>query len=142
MSVVARRYYKRGMKSLTAGNPEVAAESLRSAIDVAPRFSSARVAYAVALARLGDTPRAAQTLRAGLGRKCTQISEAAMWATLGDVLTLGGDFHGALDAFGQAARHPAFVARAASGKARVHGKLGQYSEAISQLLLASEGGAR
>src|SRR5690606_6507999 len=87
--------------------------------------------------RSGDCPRAAQILRAGLGRRATAVATAAMWATLGDVLTLGGDFLGAEDAFRQAASEPSFEVRAAAGLARVYGKLGRYDEAVAQLRRAA-----
>jgi tetratricopeptide (TPR) repeat protein len=137
MSAVARRYYARGRKALGTGDYSSALESLRAAIDLVPGFSSARCAYAVALAKFGDAPRAAQTLRAGLGRKSTAVATAAMWATLGDVLTAGGDFLGAEDAFRQAANEPRFEARAAAGLARVYAKLGRYAESFEELTRAS-----
>ncbi|WP_428268845.1 hypothetical protein [Haliangium sp.] len=133
MSVVARRYYLRGREALGRDDLEGALDALRSALDLAPWFSSARVAYAIALARLGDCPRAAQSLRAGLGRPASGVARATLWATLGDVLTTGGDFLGAEDAFRQAAEQPGFEARAAAGLARVYGKLGRYQDAFAQL---------
>ena len=138
MSVVARRYYGRGRAALDRGDIDGALEALRAALDLAPYFSSARIAYAVALARMGDCPRAAQTVRAGLGARASAVARAAMWATLGDVLTTGGDFFGAEDAFRQAAAtHPDFAARAASGLTRVYAKLGRYQDAIAQLRVAA-----
>ena len=137
MSSVARRYYERGRASLESGELESAQESLRAALDLAPAFGNARVAYAVALARAGDCPRAAQVLRAGLGRASSPISAAAMNATLGDVLTLGGDFLGAEDAFVQARLVPGFEARAASGLARVYARLMRYQDMAAQLKLAA-----
>ena len=133
MSAVARRYYVRGRAALGRGDLEAALEALRAAIDLVPTFSSARCGYAVALARFGDCPRAAQSLRAGLARPATRVARAAMWATLGDVLTLGGDFLGAEDALRQAEAEPGFEVRAASGLARVYGKLGRYPEAVACL---------
>lgn len=137
MSSVARRYYVRGRKALDRGDLDAALESFRSAIDLVPAFSSARLGYAVTLARLGDCPRAAQALRAGLGRPTTRVAKAALWATLGDVLTTSGDFLGAQDAFRQAASEPSFEARAAAGLARVHAKLGRYPDAMSELRRAA-----
>jgi tetratricopeptide (TPR) repeat protein len=138
MSVVARRYYVRGREALDRNDIDGAIEALRAALDLAPYFSSARVAYAVALARLGDCPRAAQAVRAGLGARASAVARAAMWATLGDILTTGGDFLGAEDAFRQAAAtHPDFAARAASGHARVYAKLGRYPDAFAQLRTAA-----
>ena len=137
MSAVARRYHQRGRKALDRGDLEAAMDSFRSALDLAPGFSSARIGYAVALSRFGDGPRAAQTLRAGLARPSTPVAIAALWATLGDVLTASGDFFGAEDAFKQAAGEASFEARAASGLARVYGKLGRYPEAVAQLSKAA-----
>jgi thioredoxin-like negative regulator of GroEL len=135
MSAVARRYYERGTLSLEQGDLENAQEALRAALDLAPNFGDARIAYAIALARAGDCPRAATVLRAGLGRATSPISSAAMWATLGDVLTLGGDFFGAEEAFGHVAQVPEFEVRAASGLARVYARtqrLPQMAEALTR----------
>jgi tetratricopeptide (TPR) repeat protein len=133
MSSVARRYYERGRAALDTNDLESALEALRSALDLAPGFGNARVAYAVALAKANDCPRAAGVLRAGLGRASSPISAAAMYATLGDVLTLGGDFLGAEDAFASAARTPGFEARVASGLARVYARLGRFADMATQL---------
>ncbi len=137
MSSVARRYYERGRQSLESGDLESAQEALRAALDLAPSFGNARVAYAVALAKAGDAPRAAQILRHGVGRASSKISAAAMYATLGDVLTLAGDFFGAEEAFQQAAQTPGFEARVASGLARVYAKLARYADMATQLKRAA-----
>jgi len=137
VSLVARRYYERGRHALDTGDLETAQESLRAALDLAPTFGNARVAYAVALAKAGDCPRAQTVLRAGLGRASSPISAAAMWATLGDVLTLGGDFFGAEEAFQQAGATPSFEARAASGLARVYARLGRFADMAAQLRRAA-----
>jgi Flp pilus assembly protein TadD len=137
MSSVARRYFERGKQALDTGDLETAQESLRAAIDLAPAFGNARVAYAVALARAGDCPRAASVLRAGIPRATSRISAAAMYATLGDVLCLGGDFFGAEEAFNQAAQTPGFEARVASGLARVYAKLGRHADMAAQLRKAA-----
>lgn len=142
MSSVARRYYERGRQSLDTGDLESAQEALRAALDLAPQFGNARVAYAVALARAGDCPRAAAVLRAGLGRASSPISAAAMYATLGDVLTLGGDFFGAEEAFQQAAATPGFEARSAAGLARTYAKLGRHADMARQLKLAAAASLR
>ena len=137
MSAVARRYYERGRSALDAREYETAQESLRAALDLAPGFGNARVAYAVALAKGGDCPRAAQILRAGIPRATSPISAAAMYATLGDVLTLGGDLFGAEDAFTQAASTPGFEARVAAGLARVYAKLGRFADMATALKRAA-----
>jgi tetratricopeptide (TPR) repeat protein len=141
MSAVARRYYVRGRKALERGDLDAAIEAFRSAMDLEPAFSSARLGYAIALTRLGDCPRAAQTLRGGLAggnrQPLTPVARAALWATLGDVLTTSGDFLGAEDAFRQAAGTSGFEARAAAGLARVYAKLGRYGDSVSQLRRAA-----
>lgn len=137
MSSVARRYYERGRQALASGDLETAQESLRAALDLAPNFGNARIALAVAIAKSGDGPRAAQILRAGIPRASSRISAAAMYATLGDVLVLAGDFFGAEEAFGHAAQTPGFEARVASGLARVYAKLGRYRDMATQLRRAA-----
>jgi Flp pilus assembly protein TadD len=137
MSAVARRYYERGRQSLDNGDLASAQEALHAALELAPQFGDARVAYAVALARGGDCPRAAAVLRAGIPRASSPISSAAMYATLGDVLVLGGDFFGAEEAFGQAAQTPGFEARVASGLARVYARLGRYRDMAQALCRAA-----
>ena len=137
-AVVARRYYLRGRGALERGEFEPAMENFRSAMDLMPSFTSARIGFCIALARDGDCPRAAQSLRAGLAGRASPTSKAAMWATLGDVLTLGGDFLGAEDAFRQAGAVAGFEVRAAAGLAAVYGKMGRYAEAVAQLQRASQ----
>ena len=137
MSTVARRYYQRGREALDNGDLESAQEALRAALDLAPGFGNARIAYAVALARAGDCPRAAPVLRAGVGRALSPITAAAIHATLGDVLVLGGDFFGAEEAFQAAAQTPGFEVRVASGLARVYARLGRYRDMAEQLRRAA-----
>jgi tetratricopeptide (TPR) repeat protein len=140
MSTAARRYYLRGRAALDRGEPDQAIDSLASAIDLAPHFTDARLAHAVALCRLGDTARAAQTLRAGLAHARTPAARAALHLTLGEVLTTAGDFPAAEDAFDQAATHPPSTPRAAAGRARALARTGRYSEAVAAFLLAARGG--
>jgi tetratricopeptide (TPR) repeat protein len=137
MSSAARRYYVRGRAALDRGDAEQAIDSLASAIDLAPRFTDARLAHAVALCRLGDTPRAAQTLRAGLGHARSPAARAALCLTLGEVRTTAGDFPAALDAFTQAAAHPAYISRASAGRSRALAKSGRYRDAVAALLAAA-----
>ncbi len=137
MSQVARRYYERGVTAIKNGDYTQAVEQLQASVDLSPGFGTARIAFAVALAKFGDCPRAAGVLRAGLGRSPSPTTAAAMLATLGDVLTLGGDFFGAEDAFKQAGATPGFEIRAAAGLARVYGKLSRPVDAIAQLKFAS-----
>ncbi len=139
MSAVARRYYARGVQAIGSGELQIAVEQLQAAVDLAPAFGDARVAFAVALAKFGDAPRAANVVRTGLGRAVSPVGVAALWATLGDVLTLSGDFFGAEEAVRQAATHPDFAVRAAAGLARVYAKLGRYPDAVAQLKRAAAG---
>jgi Flp pilus assembly protein TadD len=138
MSAVARRYYERGVLSLQQGDLENAQEAFRAALDLAPGFGDARVAYSIALAKAGDSPRAASVLRAGLGRATSPISAAAIWATLGDVLVMGGDFFGAEEAFGHVAKVPGFEVRAASGLARVYARTQRMPQMAQSLISASQ----
>src|SRR5205807_530312 len=59
LSSIARRYFVRGMEAMRRGETDNARDDLRAALDVAPSFVGARVAYANALARAGDANRAA-----------------------------------------------------------------------------------
>lgn len=137
MSSQARRYFERGKQALDTGDLETAQQQLASALQLAPNFGNAICAYAVALAKAGDCPRAATVLRSGVPRATSPISAAAMYATLGDVLILGGDFFGAEEAYQIAARTPGFEARAASGMARVHARLGRFREMAESLKAAA-----
>jgi len=141
MSAQARRYFERGKQALDTGDLETAQQQLASALQLAPNFGNAICAYGVALARAGDCPRAAQVLRSGIPRASSAISAAAMYCTLGDVLVLGGDFHGAEDAFNRAALTPGFEARIAAGLARVFARLGRYGDMATQLRRAASASA-
>lgn len=138
MSHVARRYYERGRAALETNDLATAQEALQAAIELAPRFGNARVAYAVALAQAGDCPRAATVLRAGIALASSPISAAAMYATLGDVCVRGGDFLGAEEAFAMAGQTPGFEARVASGMARVHARRGRFADMAQALRRAAE----
>lgn len=138
MSQVARRYYERGIAALETNDLATAQEALNAAIELAPRFGNARVAYAVALAKAGDCPRAATVLRAGIALASSPISAAAMYATLGDVCVRGGDFLSAEEAFASAAKTPGFEARVASGMARVHARMGRFRDMALALKRAAE----
>jgi Flp pilus assembly protein TadD len=139
LSAVARRYYERGLQALQTNDLETAQESLRAALDLAPGFCNARCAYGVALAKAGDAPRAATVLRAGLPRATSPVTAAALYATLGDVCVLGGDFFAAEEAFNQAAHTPGFEARVASGLARVQARLGRFRDMAASLKRAATG---
>ena len=64
-----------------------------------------------------------------------------MYATLGDVLTMGGDFFGAEEAFRAAGQTPGFEARVASGLARVYARLGRFADMAAQLKTAAAAAA-
>src|SRR5690606_38742377 len=128
---------ERGKAALATNDLEAAQESLRAALELAPQFNDARIAYGVALAKAGDAPRAAQVLRHGLGRATSPIVAAALNATLGDALTLGGDFFGAEEAFQQARAVPGFEGRAAAGLARVYARLGRFADMAAKLRIAA-----
>jgi len=115
------------------GDTNTSLEALRAAVDLLPIYTEARIAYAIALAQMGDCPRGAQVLRAGLGRPSSNVAAATMWATLGDVLAKGGDFYGAEDAFKQSGQQAGFEGRAAAGLARAYAKLGRYADSFEQL---------
>lgn len=138
----ARRYYLRGKDALERGDLDGAIESLSAAVELGPRFVAARLAYAAALARRGDCPRAAQTLRAGLGRAASPTERAAMWATLGDVLVRAGDFPGAEDAYDHIADDARFAARVDAGRARLYAKTGRYAESFAALRRAAAASSR
>jgi thioredoxin-like negative regulator of GroEL len=142
VSAQARRYYERGKQALDTGDLATAQEQLASALQLAPNFGNATCAYAVALAKAGDAPRAAAVLRSGIPRAASRVSAAAMYSTLGDVLVLAGDFFGAEDAFNAAAQTPGFEARVASGLARVYSRLGRYRDMAQQLQRAAAASKR
>jgi tetratricopeptide (TPR) repeat protein len=136
-ATLARRYFVRAHGELARGEHEAAAESFRAAMDLVPTFLSSRLGYAAALVRVGDTPRAAQVLRAGIARAASDRGRAALLQMLGDVLIAGGDFFGAEDAYRQVADMVPDAAAPSAGLARVHAKLGRYPEAFAALLAAS-----
>jgi Flp pilus assembly protein TadD len=137
MSTIARRYFIRAHAELGRGEYEAAAESFRASMDMAPAFLSARLGYAAALVRLGDTPRASQVLRAGLARTTSERGRAALLQMLGDVLIAGGDFFGAEDAYRQVTDLTSSAAAPHAGLARVHAKLGRYGDSFAALLAAA-----
>ncbi len=137
MSTLARRYFVRAHAELGRGEFEAAAESFRAAMDLVPTFLSARLGYAAALVRLGDKPRAAQVLRAGMARTTSTSGRASLLQTLGDVLVAGGDFFGAEDAYRQVAEIAPDAPGPQAGLAQVHAKLGRHAESFTALLAAA-----
>ncbi len=137
MSTAARRYYLRGRAALERGNADTAIESLAAAVELAPSFTSARCAFAIALARVGRGDQASAVLRVGLVQARTASERALLWSTLGDVLTVIGELAAAEEAFERAASTPGYEARAAAGRARVCAKLGRYRDAAEHLARAA-----
>ena len=122
-------------EQLRAGDLDAATQSFGAAVELAPYFVEARVGAALTLART-NPPRAAQLLRTGL-RGLTRASQRRLvLVALGDVLTVGGDFPGADEAYAQASqlpgRHPL-----ASRLARLQAKTGRYAEALATLAAAT-----
>jgi tetratricopeptide (TPR) repeat protein len=136
-AATARRYYVRGNTEMGRGEYEAAAESFRAAMDMYAGFLSARLSYAVALARQGDAPRAAQVLRAGIAREERPKQRATLFLGLGDALVQGGDFFGAEDAYKQAKELVPGLSAADAGLARVHARLGRYGDSFAALLSAA-----
>jgi thioredoxin-like negative regulator of GroEL len=134
-AAVARRYFVRGREQLRLGDLDAAAQSFAAAVELAPSFVEARAGAALTLART-DPPRAAQLLRVGLRELVRASPRRLLLVALGDVLTAGGDFPGADEAYAQAAqlpgRHPL-----ASRLARVQAKTGRYQEALATLAAAT-----
>ena len=147
MSAVARRYYVRAVEQLRRGDLEAARDDFRAALELAPSFVEARVAYATGLARTGDASRAAQLLRTGLQRETRPRARMALESALGDVLIAASDYRGA---------EAAFVAAAQSGDAlgvpqtaalhdrlaRLRAKTGRFEEALDELLAAARAAPR
>ena len=137
---VARRYFVRGRQQLRAGDLDGATQSFIGAVELAPQFAEARVGAALTLAR-SDPPRAAQLLRAGL-RSVTRANQRRMLlCALGDVLTAGGDFPGADEAYAQAAQIPGRNPLSAR-LARLRAKTGRYDDAFAALLSATRESVR
>jgi tetratricopeptide (TPR) repeat protein len=138
VATLARRYYLRGRDALERGELETAEDQLRAAVELVPAFAPARIAWAIALCRRGESERAAQRLRAGIPRALTRWDEAALYAALGDALVASGELDPAADAYEQAELHPGFADRAAAGRAKIWAKRGRYPEAIAALRRAAD----
>jgi Tfp pilus assembly protein PilF len=141
LSAVARRYYVRATAALRRGDTETARDDLRAALDLAPSFVAARVAYASLLGRTGDPHRAAQVLREALASELRPTARLAIERTLGDVLIATGDYRGAEACFTAAAAASASIGEAdaalADRLARLRAKTGRFGEALEQLLVAA-----
>jgi tetratricopeptide (TPR) repeat protein len=136
---IARRYYVRGCDELRRGELEDACQDLQAAIQLIPHFYEARIAYATALLRLKDPPRAAQTLRAGLHYSPSGPGRAMLLRALGDVLVISGDFPGAEEAFSETKANSARDSADLHDRlARLRARTGRFSDAFSELLAAAK----
>lgn len=142
MSAVARRYYVRALEALPQGQLDEARGHLHAALELAPYFVEARVAYATLLARHSDAPRAAQLLRDGLrGSGLGPRARLSLLRALGDVLIAAGDYRGAEDAFTQATVTGDEIGLPQDDLhdrlARLRAKTGRFAEALDELLAAA-----
>jgi hypothetical protein len=131
---VARRYFLRARQQLRAGEVDAAQQSFAGAVELLPAFVAARVGAALLLAR-SDPPRAAQLLRVGLRGAVRANDRRPLLCALGDVLTAGGDFPGADEAYAQASALLPESARKplAARLARLRAKTGRYADAFAEL---------
>lgn len=136
MSMVARRYFVRGRELLRRGQLDDAEREFAAAVDLAPSFVEARIGHALTLAR-SDPPRAAQSLRTGLGRSQRAPERRLLLAALGDVLVQGGDFPGAEEAYAEAAQLGFASAKLHDRLARLRAKTGRFADSLGELLAAS-----
>lgn len=137
-ALIARRYYVRGCDELRRGDLEDACQDLQAAIQLIPSFYEARIAYAAALLRLKDPPRAAQTLRAGLHYSPGGAGRSMLLRALGDALLISGDFPGAEEALSETTASSASdSADLHDRKARLRARTGRFNEAFTELLAAA-----
>jgi predicted Zn-dependent protease len=137
-ALVARRYYVRGCDELRRGELDDACQDLQAAIQLIPSFYEARIAYATALLRLKDPPRAAQTLRAGMHYSPSGPGRAQLLRALGDALVFAGDFPGAETAFAETKAVSASDSADLHDRvARLRARTGRFDEAFTELLAAA-----
>lgn len=135
-ALMARRYYVRGLTELRENELDDACQDLQAAIQLIPSYYEARLAYATALLRLKDPPRAIQTLRAGL--HYAGPGRALLCRALGDALVAGGDFLAAEQAFAESqAASPQASADLHDRLARLRARTGRFDEAFTELLAAA-----
>ena len=142
MSAIARRYYVRAREEVRRGDLEQARENFRNALELAPMFNEARIAFAHALARGGDATYGAQILRSGLGRPGLRgLERLALQRALGDVLIAAGDYRAAEEAYSEAAAAGEWAGMPPvdlhDRLARLRAKTGRFPEALSELLAAA-----
>jgi thioredoxin-like negative regulator of GroEL len=141
LSVVARRYYVRALEALRRGDLDPARGDLRSALELAPQFVSARVGYARLLARGNEAARAADLLRDGISTAGSARSRATLERALGDVLIAAGLYPAAEEAYVRAAATGGGGGAAEAALhdriARLRAKTGRFAEALDELLAAA-----
>ncbi len=138
-ALIARRYYVRGCDELQRGELDDACQDLQAALQLIPSFFEARIAYAAALLRLKDPPRATQTLRAGLHYNASGIGRTMLLRALGDTLTVSGDFLAAEAALTETtANSVSDSADLHDRLARLRAKSGRFQEALHELLAAAQ----
>lgn len=137
-ALIARRYYVRGCDELRRGDLEDACQDLQAAIQLIPGFHEARIAYAAALLRLKDPPRAAQTLRAGLHYNASGPGRTMLLRALGDALLIAGDFLGAEEALSETTAISAGDSADLHDRlARLRARTGRFTDAFTELLAAA-----
>jgi predicted Zn-dependent protease len=137
-ALIARRYYQRALDEMRRNELDDACQDLQAALQLVPGYYEARVAYAAALLRLKDPPRAVQTLRAGLHYNPTGAGKAHLMRALGDALVAAGDFLAAEQAFAEtSATTAADSADLHDRIARLRARTGRFQEAFNELLAAA-----
>lgn len=137
-ALIARRYYLRALDEMRRNELDDACQDLQAALQLIPGYYEARVAYAAALLRLKDPPRAVQTLRAGLHYNATGAGRAQLMRALGDALVAAGDFLAAEQAFAEtSATTAADSADLHDRVARLRARTGRFQEAFNELLAAA-----
>lgn len=137
-AIMARRYYTRGLTELKSNELDDACQDLQAAVQLIPSYYEARMAYATALLKLKDPPRAIATLRAGLHYTTSGPGRALLCRALGDALVQGGDFLAAEQAFAESqATSPQDSADLHDRLARLRARTGRFDEAFTELLAAA-----
>ncbi len=137
-ALIARRYYLRALDELRRNELDDACQDLQAALQLIPGYYEARVAYAAALLRLKDPPRAVQTLRAGLHYNQQGAGRAQLMRALGDALVAAGDFPAAEQAFSETtATSAADSADLHDRIARLRARTGRFQDAFNELLAAA-----
>lgn len=105
MSAVARRYFLRGREARLRGDAAAAREAFSAAVELCPTFLEARIGLAMVQLR-DDPPRAASTLRGGLGHATRGRRRRILLEALGEAQILSGEFPAADATLTEAATLP------------------------------------